>query len=141
MSIYLHKSLVKAAQLPSSADQGVGEQRGGSYVARVQTGFGKDNKPRYRYFKTAEEYKAFQESKKQTKTPKHNRKRGSKAEGVKRLEEVSDKERSESSMKTQGSSLFVRRKGKKGGGKKKKGGKMRKSNTGAGLFLEVLEDE
>lgn len=36
-----------------------GEQYGGKYVARVSIGMNKDNKPKYRYFKTLEEYKAY----------------------------------------------------------------------------------
>ena len=106
-NLYLHKSLVKAAQLPTSADRGVGSQRGGNYVARVQVGYGKDNKPKYRYFKTPEEYKAYQEQ--QSTTTKEKKKKGDKKEGTKRLEEKTEKEKT----KKQGSSVFVKDKDKK----------------------------
>lgn len=36
-----------------------GEQRGGTYVARVQNGYEKDGSPKYRYFRTETEYESY----------------------------------------------------------------------------------
>lgn len=55
MNLYLSKANPEGR---SSGDQ-QGEQRSGKYVARVQIGYEKDNSPKYRYFKTVEEYKKY----------------------------------------------------------------------------------
>ncbi len=112
MSHYLHKSLCdleKAGQLASSADRGVGEQRGGDYYHRVQTGYSKDNTPNYRYFKTKEEFDSY--SKQKGTTGKERTKKPS-DEGAKRLKEATAKEKKETSAK-QKESLFIKKKDKK----------------------------
>lgn len=49
--------------VPGKASGGTGEQRGGAYHARAQTGYEKDGSPKYRYFKTEEEYETYLENK------------------------------------------------------------------------------
>lgn len=68
MRLYLRADLLKSEGAPSQkagagkpVDTGgkKGEQRGGTYVARVQNGYEKDGSPKYRYFRTEEEYESF----------------------------------------------------------------------------------
>ena len=54
--LVLHPSLCKGN--PAA----VGEQVGGQYAHRIQTGYEKDNSPKYRYFKTEAEYKTYLEA-------------------------------------------------------------------------------
>lgn len=77
MHLFLRDDLVKGPTQPkkakpasspkvkeasgSSATKTTGEQRGGSYIARVQTGYDKDGSPKYRYFKSQDEYKSWKE--------------------------------------------------------------------------------
>lgn len=73
MRLFIRHDLVKSEQ-KGSADSskpvnahdggstqsgGRGEQRGGHYVARTQIGYEKDGSPKYRYFKTEEEYETY----------------------------------------------------------------------------------
>jgi hypothetical protein len=44
---------------PADVSGGRGEQRGGAYVARVQVGYEKDGSPKYRYFKSNEDYETY----------------------------------------------------------------------------------
>jgi hypothetical protein len=54
------KAKADASQPADSAHSGGrGEQRGGAYVARVQIGYEKDGSPKYRYFKTEEDYEKY----------------------------------------------------------------------------------
>lgn len=81
MKLYLREELVKSdTPAPSKA----GEQRGGSYVARAQIGAEADGSPKYRYFKTQEEYDEYL---------------GHKKSAGKKLEEKVDKEHKESTEK------------------------------------------
>lgn len=114
MPLYLHKSLCdlsKAGQLASSADPGskAGEQRGGDYFHRIQTGYSKDNTPTYRYFKTKEEFDSYQGKKGDT-GKERTKKTGD--ESAQRLKEKTAKEHEESSQK-QKDSLFIKDKDKK----------------------------
>lgn len=56
MFIYLSHHFVDDLQKSESQ---TGETRGGKYVARVQIGTEKDGSPRYRYFKTQDEYESY----------------------------------------------------------------------------------
>lgn len=49
----------KAGKGESALSGGRGEQRGGKYVARIEIGYEKDGSPKYRYFKTEEEYEQY----------------------------------------------------------------------------------
>lgn len=65
MSLVLHKSLCDLEKAEnrdsdSSAASKTGEQRGGDYFHRIQTGYSKTNKPEYRYFKTKDEWESYQ---------------------------------------------------------------------------------
>ena len=75
MELYLRHDLYKGPTAPAktaanktkpvkdaAASKTVGEQRGGKYVARVQTGYDKDGSPKYKYFETQEEYKKWKEN-------------------------------------------------------------------------------
>lgn len=55
MRLYLREDLIKS-DAKSPAPNKSGELRGGSYVARAQVGTEADGSPKYRYFKTQEEY-------------------------------------------------------------------------------------
>lgn len=111
MSLFLHGSLcdLSKAELASSADSGVGSQRGGDYFHRIQTGYNKDNSPSYRYFKTKEEFDSYSAGKGST-TSKRTKKTGD--DSAKRLKEKTGKEHEESSKK-QKDSLFIKNKDKK----------------------------
>lgn len=92
MLLYLRNDLLKSeggksekSDKPSSK----GSQRGGAYVARSQVGYETDGSPKYRYFKTQEEYQSFLAS------------RG-KAGGGKKLESKVEKEHKESTEKQHG---------------------------------------
>lgn len=86
MRLYLREDLVKSEKKSDkpAAPSHAGEQRGGTYVARAQVGAEADGSPRYRYFKTQEEYDNFL---------------GNKKEGGKKLEEKVEKEHKESTEK------------------------------------------
>lgn len=103
--LYLHQDLVKSKEESSSSDgdgegkgggHNVGEQRGGSYAARIQIGIEKDGSPQYRYFKTAEEHRKYLEKKGESKSGKTKRGEGATPE---KLKEKLKKEQSESSRK------------------------------------------
>lgn len=69
MRLYLREDLVKSeAKSNSPASNKSGELRGGSYVARVQIGTESDGSPKYRYFKTQEEYDNYLSHKKSSGT-------------------------------------------------------------------------
>jgi hypothetical protein len=61
MRLYLHQDLVKSEKNEDSpkAPKATGEQKGGNYVARVQDGYDGEGKPKYRYFKTQDEYQSY----------------------------------------------------------------------------------
>ena len=66
MLLYLRADLIKSesggkagSSKPADTSSTKGEQRGGAYVARAQVGLDSDGSPKYRYFKTEEEYEAF----------------------------------------------------------------------------------
>jgi hypothetical protein len=48
-----------AGKAESALSGGRGEQRGGKYVARIEVGYEKDGSPKYRYFKTEEDYEKY----------------------------------------------------------------------------------
>lgn len=88
MRLYLREDLIKSESKPGAdkkpATSKSGELRGGSYVARVQVGNESDGSPKYRYFKTQEEYDHYLGNKK--------------SEGTK-LEDKVEKEHKESTKK------------------------------------------
>lgn len=96
MLLYIREELIKSeakqkakAGKPVDVSGGKGEQRGGQYVARVQIGYEKDGSPKYRYFKTEEEYETYLEG------------RG-KSESAKKLEHKVKREHEESTDKHTG---------------------------------------
>lgn len=66
MILYLRNNLTKSkgqgAKSASGPAKTVGQLREGHYVARVQVGNEKDGSPKYRYFKTSQEYDAYLQS-------------------------------------------------------------------------------
>lgn len=75
MNLYLRDDLLKSKGAKADSDKPVavsskGEQRGGEYVARAQVGYDKDGSPKYRYFKTEEEYQTFLNGRNQSKEGK-----------------------------------------------------------------------
>lgn len=73
MYLYLRYDLLKSE---SSASKG--EQRGGSYAARIQIGMAADGSPRYRYFKTEAEYSEYLKNKQSKgKNAEHGHQKGS----------------------------------------------------------------
>jgi hypothetical protein len=70
-----------------------GEQQGGKYSARVQTGIEKDGSPQYRYFKTQAEYEEYLSKQRQVKTGTSDNKSSMKQ----RLQSKLKKEQKESS--------------------------------------------
>lgn len=111
MPLILHKSLCdmnKAGQLASSGNPNskAGEQRGGNYFHRVQTGYSKDNTPEYRYFKTKEEWESYQAHENpKSKEPKKK----DKDDGAERLKKKTQKEQKASSKKVnKDSGLFIK---------------------------------
>jgi len=142
MDIYLHKSLVKAnkqskklnresseagsksgGRLPSSADRGVGGQRGGKYVARVQVGYTKDNKPQYKYFTSVEDYRTYLENKGKTKGEKKEPDSGT-SDSLKRKK--TKEEKKERKLRSEGIGAFIKDKDKK-----------KKVEKSLSLFIEV----
>lgn len=128
MAIYLHKSLCdlkKAGQLATSAAAGgTGEQRGGDYFHRIQTGYTQNNKPQYRYFRTAEDWDAYSKEKKNT--GKEKKKTGE--DSAERLKDKTkgeqDKSKQQEEKARKKDSLFIK--------DKKKDKKVKKS-----LFVKV----
>lgn len=59
MQLFLSQHL-EGFDLRKGEDQ-TGESRGGKYAARVQIGIEKDGSPKYRYFDSIEQYKAYLE--------------------------------------------------------------------------------
>jgi hypothetical protein len=107
MPLYLHKSLCdleKAGQLATSADRGIGEQRGGDYFHRIQTGYGKDNSPSYRYFRTKDEWDSY--TQKKSKVSKDDKK-DKKPDSEESLKQKTSEEHKESAKK-QEHSLFIK---------------------------------
>lgn len=111
MLLYLRNDLLKSegakagSDKPVSAASSKGEQRGGKYAARVQVGYDADGSPKYRYFKTQEEYAAYmQDAKSKGKHAEHGHKKGSGE-----LEGKVKKEHEESTKKQRGGLLSVER--------------------------------
>jgi len=95
MRLYLREDLAKSENSDKpAAPSKSGEQRGGAYVARAQVGTEADGSPRYRYFKTQEEYDSFLGSKKKE------------SSSGKKLEEKVEKEHEESTKKQHHSNLL-----------------------------------
>jgi hypothetical protein len=99
MTLYLRHDLIKGAKgsaKPEKAKQDrgakTGEQRGGKYVARIQTGYEKDGSPRYKYFQTLAERDKYLQGRGKTEV-----------DGKKRLKGKLDKEQSESKKKEKAS--------------------------------------
>lgn len=105
--LYLSEQLSGWPDLRKSKEQ-TAELRGGKYAARVQEGYEKDGSPKYRYFKTQEEYDNYL-SGKSKKKPKKKKKKGSKKK--EELQEKQEAERKEQKKKQ--SILFTEAKKKK----------------------------
>lgn len=127
MRLFLHHDLFKGDSSDGGGDP-TGEQRGGSYVARVQTGYEKDGSPQYRYFKNSEEYRKYLESKGKSKDKNKDKKKDrkeSEGKGKERHLKSKLKEEHEESRKkqedTQGKvNLFVKDKANREAKKKVK---------------------
>lgn len=100
----------------SKAKEQTGEQLGGKYVARVQTGVEKDGSPQYRYFRSQSDYNQYLAQQREAKKQGKNMGQGSKvktgAKGGKdskkkdireRLKAKLKEEQEESSTKTRSS--------------------------------------
>jgi len=126
--LYLHKSLVKSKSDKRAQE---GQQRGGSYVARISVGYDANNKPKYRYFRSSEEYKAYLEQ--------HGGKKGKKDKASDKLQQKVKKEHEKGSERAKREptqrNLYVKDKKK---GKKDKKDKAKKSLS---LFIGVDDNE
>jgi hypothetical protein len=75
-----------------------GEQLGGEYAARVQTGMEKDGSPQYRYFSSLKEYEEYLSKQREAKTGTDGTKsKGSNQSMKERLQSKLKKEQSKSS--------------------------------------------
>ena len=124
MKLYLSKANPEGR--PS--EKQMGEHRSGKYAARVQIGYEKDNSPKYRYFKTVEEYKKYLSA--------HGKKEDSgkkdKLKDKVAKEHRSSKKKQEQSTKERARSLFVKTKDKK---ESKKDSKKEKAEKSLRLFI------
>lgn len=110
MAHFLHKSLCDLSKAAPPGSSQTGEQRGGDYYHRIQTGYSKKtNSPTYRYFKTKDEFDSYSGAQKKAGDEK-KKKTGD--EGAARLKEKLTVEQKESSAKTK-ESLFIKDKDKK----------------------------
>ena len=106
MRIYLEdtsEALEKGGQ--GSGTKQLGVSRGGNYVARVQVGYEKDNSPRYRYFKTIDEYKEYLAKVRDKKSKEKGDKDKASSEEDSSSQDGAAKKRDKASRQ----SLFVRR--------------------------------
>jgi len=128
MDLFLRKSLTGWDIAKAKGKTSTGEQRGGAYIARVQTGYEKDGSPKYRYF-NEKEYEAYLSGDKEDgdKKGEESKKKG---DGLK---DKQDKERKEETHKQ--SKLFSAAAKKE---KKKKEEKVKKSLPL--LYLEVNDE-
>lgn len=123
MKLFLHKALTGWDLYKSKGKTATGEQRGGAYVARVQTGYEKDGSPKYRYFDTEKEYESYLQGSGRKKESKNQKKKG---------EELKEKTKKQSKEeKKKASKLFT-------AAAKKEKKKVRKSLPT--LYIEV-DDE
>jgi hypothetical protein len=92
-ALYLSNMLSGWPDLSKGAEQ-TSEVRGGKYAARVQEGYEKDGSPKYRYFKSQEEYDDYLKGKggKKPKKKESKKKKG----GDKELDEKRKAEQKES---------------------------------------------
>lgn len=102
--LYLSKQLSGWSDLTKAASQ-TSEVRGGDYAARVQEGYEKDGSPKYRYFKTQEEYEKYLQGKGKGKKKKK------KKDSDNTLAEKREEERKDSKKKQ--SKIFAENKKKK----------------------------
>ncbi len=123
--LYLRKALTGWDLSKAKGKTSTGEQRGGAYVARVQTGYEKDGSPKYRYFDTEQEYESYLRGAGRKKQATEQKKRG------KELKEKTKKERKEETKKQ--SKLFTAQ------AKKEKKEKVKKAFP-AMLYLEVNDE-
>ena len=96
----------------SKGESQTSELRGGKYAARIQEGYEKDGSPKYRYFKTQQEYKDFLANKGSGK--KKGKKKGKddkKKDSGQSLEAQQKEEQKESRRKQR--TLFTEAKSKK----------------------------
>lgn len=111
MTIYLKEDLTKAAERVAPARQAstssptadkTGEERGGKYAARVQTGFDKDGSPQYRYFKTQDQYRQYLETKGRASQGQNQRTTGKVSDDRKKKDRDSKRNKLEDKVKQQG---------------------------------------
>ena len=95
MLLYIKKALDKK------------DERGGKYVARVPISYGKDKKPRYRYFTTVDAYKTYLEHQGKSKDGATKKK---KKEPKESLKEKLLKEKKKKPGPKEKPSLFVKKK-------------------------------
>ena len=123
MELLLSESLTGWAGLYKSESQ-TSEVRGGKYAARVQIGIEKDGSPKYRYFKTQEEYESYMKG-----SGKANKKKQTAEKTGKTLKEKQEKERKDSKKKQE--SLMTAQ------AKKKK--EVETTEKSLSLYLEVTQ--
>ena len=101
--LYITKSSKAKSPEPTNASRKnvTGEQHGGNYIARRQLGYNKDGKPRYRYFRTAEELERYNKwksgDKAAKKQDKERHKRGDKLSDKKSKEDKKSEEKATNS--------------------------------------------
>lgn len=100
--LYLSHILVGWPDLSKGKTQ-TSEVRGGKYAARVQEGYEKDGSPKYRYFKTQEEYDSYMKGsgKKEKKKKKKKDDGGQTSLDEKRKEERKESKEQQRSLLTE----------------------------------------
>lgn len=71
--LFIREELLKSEHKSDSSKPSAstkGEQRGGDYIARIQIGYERDGSPKYRYFKSEEEYESYLSSRGRSKSAK-----------------------------------------------------------------------
>ena len=134
MRLFLHEALMAGDLSKAKGKTSTGEQRGGNYFARVQTGYEKDGSPEYRYF-TKPEYDAYLSGDQSTK----DKEESSQKKSEKKLKGKQEKERSEEKKKQ--SKLFTAsadKMDKKSSKKSSKKSKVKKALPT--LYLEVRDE-
>lgn len=103
-ALYLSELIVGWPAMSKGASQ-TSELRGGKYAARVQEGYERDGSPKYRYFKTQEEYEDYLSGsgrKKKSKKKKDKDKGGEERLEDKRNEENKDQKQKQRYLFTEG---------------------------------------
>jgi len=103
LNLYIREFLAKSETGSAPSRSARGSQRGGNYVARIQVGYTKDSKPKYRYFKTTEELERYRKWKNGDKAAKkQDKKRHERVDKLSSKKKKEDKESAANSSNSPG---------------------------------------